>query len=353
MTSVFLNYRRGDSAGHAGRLYDGLLARFGRDSVFMDLDSIGPGIDWVDRIGEAVRASDVMLAVIGRNWLNESKPDGTRRLDDPDDVVRTEVVAALDHGLTVVPVLVQGAQMPAPGDLPEDLAPLTRRNAVELADSRWRSDVEHLLEAISEITTAAHPPGVPSSATPSGGYRIHEAAGTPAATVAPTPPKRRRPSIVRFRQISSWGAPLRVAAPLSGAALAAIVVLTSGVLNGPGHHLSPALTQARPAAPAPSSPGPGVPTSGAPPPTLASGVPSGTTTCQPGSHLSGHLSARHVSCATARQVNYDYLTRAQPGRNIAPGRVGPFLCHSRLVGHAFHVSCRDGRASSSFVGAAH
>jgi hypothetical protein len=347
VTSVFLNYRRGDSAGHAGRLYDGLLTRFGRDSVFMDLDSIGPGIDWVDRIGAAVRASDVMLAVIGRNWLNETKPDGTRRLDDPNDVVRTEVVAALDQGLAVVPVLVQGAHMPAPEDLPEDLARLARRNAVELADSRWRSDVEHLLEAISEIATAAHPPGESSSATQTGGYRIQEAAGTPAATVAPTRPTRptrRRPSVVRFRQISSWGAPLRVAAPLSGAALALIVVVSSGVLTGASHHASAPPSQARPSAPAPTSP---------PQPTANSPArPPRPSSCRSGAHLSGQLTARNLSCGTARQVTYDYVTRAQPGRTPAPGRVGPFLCHARLAGRVFHVSCRDGRANSSFVGTA-
>src|SRR6185436_15740775 len=147
---IFISYRRDDSAGHAGRLSDKLSERFGHDQIFMDLDDIQPGEDFVQVIENAVGSCDVLIAVIGRRWLSSS--DGTsRRLDNPNDFVRVEIAAALERGVRVIPVLVQRASMPKPHDLPDELTRLATRNAIELTDARWQRDVEQLVDSIEEI----------------------------------------------------------------------------------------------------------------------------------------------------------------------------------------------------------
>jgi len=150
--TVFVSYRREDSAGHAGRLYDALVARFGERSVFMDVE-LAPGIDFVDRITEAVGACDVLVVVIGPRWA--AAPS---RLDDPSDFVRLEVETALRRpDVRVVPALVAGAQMPAPEALPESLRALTRRNAIELSDARWRFDTGRLADAVEGTSSVPAP----------------------------------------------------------------------------------------------------------------------------------------------------------------------------------------------------
>jgi hypothetical protein len=151
VTDVFISYRRGDAAGHAGRLADGLTTYYGRDHVFMDLDSIGPGVDFVARIEQAVGACNAALVLIGDGWVSAADAEGTRRLDDPADFVRVEVAEALARdGIKVIPVLVEGAKMPAPEELPEDIRKLSRHNAIELSDARWNYDVDRLKQAIGE-----------------------------------------------------------------------------------------------------------------------------------------------------------------------------------------------------------
>src|SRR4051794_2677355 len=115
---VFLNYRRDDAAGHAGRLYDSLAERFGKERVFMDVDAIDPGADYGDVIDKAVGSCDVLIAVIGQDWLNATDGKGERRIDDPDDFVRLEIQAALGRDVRVLPLLVQGAVMPSADELP-------------------------------------------------------------------------------------------------------------------------------------------------------------------------------------------------------------------------------------------
>lgn len=153
MSGVFISYRRDDCAGHAGRLYDRLAEHFGEERVFMDIDALEPGVDFAERIDEAVGACDLLIALIGDEWLDIKDARGRRRLDDPADFVRLEVAAGLArNGLRVVPVLVEGASMPAADDLPEDVKPLARRNAFELSDARWRYDVGRLTEQVERIT---------------------------------------------------------------------------------------------------------------------------------------------------------------------------------------------------------
>src|SRR5918911_31352 len=127
MSSIFFSYRRSDASGHAGRLYDRFVARFGEQSVFMDVSSTGAGEDYVEVMTRRVAGSDALIAVIGRDWLR-SRRGRSRRLDDARDPVRFEISTALANHVPVIPVLVQGATMPNAADLPEDIQALARHN---------------------------------------------------------------------------------------------------------------------------------------------------------------------------------------------------------------------------------
>jgi len=154
---IFLSYRRDDTAGYAGRLADGLAEKFGAPHIFRDVDSIPVGTNFVQKIQSAVAGCDVLVAVIGKEWLNVTNAAGQRRLDDPDDFVRLEIVAALDRHIPVFPVLVEGAAMPSPKILPAALAPLSQQHALELSDTRWDFDMGRLVTAIDPHTDAAPP----------------------------------------------------------------------------------------------------------------------------------------------------------------------------------------------------
>jgi TIR domain len=145
---IFVCYRREDSGGHTGRIYDQLAPHFARGQVFMDIETIEPGLDFTQVVGMAVDASAVVVAVIGRSWLSVTDEHGHRRLDNPDDYVRHELSAALARDIRVIPVLVQGASMPGASELPDPLKPLARRNAIELSDTRWKFDVGVLIKAL-------------------------------------------------------------------------------------------------------------------------------------------------------------------------------------------------------------
>lgn len=144
---IFICYRRADSQGHAGRIYDHLRNRFG-DQVFRDVDGIEGGEDFVEAIQQAVGSSDILLAVIGPQWSTTRDSKGRRRLDNPEDFVRMEIETALSRGIRVIPVLVQGAVMPSAEELPPELAKLARRNAVELSERRFYFDMDMLISAI-------------------------------------------------------------------------------------------------------------------------------------------------------------------------------------------------------------
>ena len=157
MSTIVISYRRQDSAARAGRLYDQLAQAIGAERVFMDIDSIDPGADFVETIRNAIRAAKIVLAVIGRDWLNARDPRGNRRIDDSMDVVRLEIATALQAGVRVVPVLVDDAVMPPERELPADLARLARCHAVVLRDVRWRADTQDLLNALNKLLTAGEP----------------------------------------------------------------------------------------------------------------------------------------------------------------------------------------------------
>ena len=152
---IFVSYRREDASYPAGRLYDQLQNRFRQNEIFMDVDSIKPGIDFVQTIEERVGACDVLVAVIGKRWLTASDEEGRRRLDNPEDFVRVEVGTALKRGVRVIPVLVEGAVMPRAAELPGDLKPLARRNALSVSHDRFRADAERLIDSVDEVLEAA------------------------------------------------------------------------------------------------------------------------------------------------------------------------------------------------------
>lgn len=151
MEGIFISYRREESAGHAGRIYDRLRERFGRERVFMDVSAIEPGVDFIETIDRAVGSCAVLLVVIGRKWLDCSDAAGRRRLDDNADFIRLEVGTALKRNIRVIPVLVQDADMPGEADLPDDLKLLARRHAIEINDTHWDSDLAQLVETLGRI----------------------------------------------------------------------------------------------------------------------------------------------------------------------------------------------------------
>jgi len=124
---IFISYRREDSIGHTGRLYDRLVQQYGKETVFMDIDAMEPGEDFVDAIQRRVAGCDVEIVVIGKAWTNMVSPNGVRRLDDPEDFVRLEIQAAIDRNVRIIPVLVGGASMPGSRDMPDVLVPLVAR----------------------------------------------------------------------------------------------------------------------------------------------------------------------------------------------------------------------------------
>jgi hypothetical protein len=153
---LFINYRREDTAPYAGRLYDRLTAHFGAGQVFIDIDQIEPGEDFVEAINNKVGACEIAIVSIGPDWLSVTNASGQRRIDDTEDFVRMEIVAALQRKIRVIPVLMGGARMPTKQDLPEELAPLSRRNAIELSETRFHADVDRLIEAIEKPRAMAN-----------------------------------------------------------------------------------------------------------------------------------------------------------------------------------------------------
>lgn len=148
LLSVFLNYRRNDAEGEAGRLFDDLSLHFSQNAIFMDVAAIEPGRDFRKAIDHSVASCSVLLAMIGPTWLDLQDAVGQRRLDDQNDFVRIELASALRRDIPVVPILVRGAKMPRAEQLPDDLKELAYRNAVELTHARWKSDVQLLIQSI-------------------------------------------------------------------------------------------------------------------------------------------------------------------------------------------------------------
>ena len=158
---IFISYRRDDTAGYARAVYDELARQFGADRVFIDVDDIGAGQPFDEVIERAVGESKVLVVMIGKRWLGER--DGQPpRIGDAGDFVRHEVAAALAKGMRVIPVLLDRAAMPTEAQLPDELRPLARRNALEIDNTRFAADIERLVgalrEALGEPAAAAASP---------------------------------------------------------------------------------------------------------------------------------------------------------------------------------------------------
>jgi len=164
---IFVSYRREETRHFAGRLSDHLAGHFGEDQVFIDVETIGPGVDFAAEISRAVAVCKVLLAVIGPYWLTVIDGQGRRRLDDPDDFVRLEIEAALAENVLIIPILVDDAAMPRRKELPESLADLVRFNALVIRHDSFRHDVERLFAAVGRAL-AAVPGTVGSPAVPDG-----------------------------------------------------------------------------------------------------------------------------------------------------------------------------------------
>lgn len=132
---IFVSYRRQNASGEAGRLVDHLQEVFGDDSVFLDVETIEAGLNFIQAIEKALNSCKVLIAMIGPHWATIKDPQGNLRLFNKDDFIRIEISAALKRDIRVIPVLVNGAMMPNPEDLPGDLQALTRRHAQELSSS--------------------------------------------------------------------------------------------------------------------------------------------------------------------------------------------------------------------------
>lgn len=157
--TIFISYRRSDSQWAASRLFDTLSQVFPDERLFMDVDSIAPGQDFVDVLAEQVGRCDVFLALIGPDWLTETNPDGMRRIDDAQDFVRIEIASALEREDTVtIPVLLDGAAVPTESDLPAPLQPLARRQFARLTHEGYRGEIERLVDGIRQALAAAPPP---------------------------------------------------------------------------------------------------------------------------------------------------------------------------------------------------
>jgi hypothetical protein len=178
--AIFISYRRDDSEGEAGRLFDDLTRAFGNDAVFMDVTGIQPGVDFRRAIEKNVASCGVLLAIIGPSWLTVTNAEGTRRLDDPSDFVALEIASAMKRDVPVIPVLVHEAKMPAVNALPETLKDLAFHNSVELSHARWSSDVALLVEALQAYVT----PSLSSPQNPAA--PVH--ATVPVQLPAPHPP---------------------------------------------------------------------------------------------------------------------------------------------------------------------
>src|SRR5215469_15075795 len=181
MSTVFISYRRENTAGEARALFNDLISRLGEGSVFMDVDSIALGRDFRSILQETTASRDVMLVLIGRSWADARDDGGRIRLESPTDYVRLEIELALKRNVAVTPVLVQGAHLPAPEDLPSEIRDLSYRNGFELSHNRWESDVGEMVRRLDLGGSA-------------GGHQ-----GNPMASEGSTPPSLRLSGISSAR----------------------------------------------------------------------------------------------------------------------------------------------------------
>jgi hypothetical protein len=148
---IFINYRRDDSAGMAGRLFDSLSAHFGSDTVFIDVDQIPAGLNFVNFLEKQIASSEAMLVIVGPKWLSAVDEVGRPRLENANDFVRVELQAALEHDIPTIPILVEGAAMPRGDQLPAAIRDLALRQALEIRHATFRTDVARVIKGIEQL----------------------------------------------------------------------------------------------------------------------------------------------------------------------------------------------------------
>ena len=212
MSRIFISYRRDETSAWAFIVNDRLGARFGADKIFMDIDSIEPGDDFVEVIKNKVGACEVLIVLIGRAWLTCTDDHGRRRLDNHDDFVRLEVKAALERGIRVIPVLVDGARPPKPEDVPGDLSALCQRNTLALTDVGYRQDLNRLVEVVAKVIGLPEAP--PSAIEAPKPAKATKPGPKPARAETPSkPPKPKRAKIFGEERIfRDHGKPVKAVA---------------------------------------------------------------------------------------------------------------------------------------------
>jgi len=148
---IFISYRRNDTFATAGRLYDRLEAHFGTDNIFLDVDNLLPGVDFVKELRRSIDDCDIILVLIGSTWLDSTDNNGKRKIDNPNDFVRIEIKIALEKNKIVIPVLIEDVEMPRSRSLPEVLKPLASRQASKLVHEQFNTDVKRLIQIVEVL----------------------------------------------------------------------------------------------------------------------------------------------------------------------------------------------------------
>jgi TIR domain len=173
VAKIFISYRRDDSSGQAGRVFDRLEREFGRDRLFMDVDAVPLGVDFMKVLREEVAKCSALLAVIGPRWLDACDEQGIRRLDNPKDFVRVELAAALQRAIPVIPILLDGARVPKADRLPKELEALTLRNALDIRHVSFGSDMHKLIRALEPLLASSDQIGATLPAEFGEGFHKH------------------------------------------------------------------------------------------------------------------------------------------------------------------------------------
>jgi formylglycine-generating enzyme required for sulfatase activity len=180
-SKVFISYRRDDSAHAAGRVHDRLEREFGTDLLFMDVDAIPLGRDFTKVLRDEVAKCDVLLALIGPNWLNVRDEEGNRRLDNPADFLRIEIGTALQRDIPVIPILLDGARIPKADQLPQDLKELSLRHGIDVRHASFHVDMDKLIRGLKDAGRASAQRDPALSVEPGSGqsFRDRRADGQP------------------------------------------------------------------------------------------------------------------------------------------------------------------------------
>jgi formylglycine-generating enzyme required for sulfatase activity len=253
MSTVFISYRREITAGEARALFNELLEKLGKNSVFMDVDSIALGRDFRGALQKTLESCDLMLVLIGKDWADVKDEEGRPRLQNPRDFVRLEIEAALKRDIIVTPILVQGAHMPAPEQLPAEIRDLVYRNGFELSHNRWESDFAEMIRRLN-LDVAKE------------GRRVEQPVSTvaaPNASIAPTavpaqrfftrPLKLTRRQALKIAALAAAGTGAVIAAPsirrllskpsLRTVAFDVATVDSKGVRNPPERYTAAVFTE--------------------------------------------------------------------------------------------------------------